>query len=474
MTRRYSVSPEKRALIVRLLKEHDGAVSTVAELTQSAHRTVRIIRDQEGIPPRQSGLNRLQLDPAIEAAIIADLSVAGRSEGDELIAARYGLKSKSTVTRIRRRLGIEGLPQGSASPALDATEATRERIAQRDEVSRLKAEIKRLHREELSDAAIKEILGRVRDAPVERPEWLVAPPKPGKKATEVPMTIWSDWHLPEVVSLSETAGINEYNPEIAERRIRALVTNIIHLCREHHSANYPGIVVNLLGDFVSGGIHPELAKTDAEEVIPAALRCRDILVWALEEMASAFGRVYVPCAAGNHGRTTQKPEYKGYVYKNFDWLIYQLLARHFEGRKTVVIDVPDTNEVHYRVFGHRYFAVHGDQLGVKGGDGIIGVLGPVARGEVKVGKQQAAIGRDYDVLLMGHWHQQLWLPRVVVSNTLKGYDEYAGKALRAVPTEPSQPLWFVHPSRRKTSHWDVTVEEPRKVDSEPWVSFPKR
>ncbi len=231
------------------------------------------------------------------------------------------------------------------------------------------------------------------------------------------------------------------------------------------------LVVNLLGDFVSGGLHPELAKTDAEEVLPTVLRCVDLLVWGLRQIADAFGQVYVPCASGNHGRATQKPEFKRYIYKNFDWLIYQLVARAFEGDRRLVFDIPDTNEVHYRVFGQRYLAMHGDMLGVKGGDGIIGSLGPIARGETKVGKQASALGLDYDVLVIGHWHQMIWLPRVIVSGTLKGWDEYARSALRAPPSPPCQPLWFVHPRRGITSRWEIRVDEPGDGAGEEWVSF---
>lgn len=460
------IAPELRVQIVAKLRAGEP-VSKIAETTGVTQQTIRRIRIKENIPGRKPGVTLSRVSAETEASILAALRSPDRA-GDEAIADAHGV-GRSVVKRIRMAAGIPVKATSKPRP-LDASDETRERIARDDEVKRLRSEIKRLHREALNDAAIKELLGRVRATPAEPPAWLVTPPKPGKKSTEVPVTIWSDWHVGEVVSRSETAGINEYSPEIAERRIRSLVTNTIHLCRDHHAAIYPGVVVNLLGDFVSGGLHPELAKTDAEEVIPSALRCRDLLIWGLEQLAAVFGRVYAPCAAGNHGRQTQKPEYKQYVYKNFDWMIYQLLARHFEGRKDIVVDVPDANEVHYRVLGQRYFAMHGDQLGVKGGDGIISSLGPIARGEVKVGKQAAALSRDYDVLLMGHWHQSFWLPRVIVAGSLKGWDEYSKNALRAAPQAPSQPLWFVNQKWGITSRWDVRVEAPEKKSDSSWVS----
>jgi hypothetical protein len=346
-------------------------------------------------------------------------------------------------------------------------------VALEDEVARLRVALKEAHRQALSDDAIREILGTFTAAPAEPPEWTMTPAKFARGHTpEVPVTIWSDWHVGEVVEASEVNGINSYNLSVCEARVRRLVDSTISLSRDHHTGNYPGIVVNLLGDFVSGGLHPELLKTDEEEIIPATLRARDILAAALARMADAFGRVYVPCAAGNHGRATPKPEFKRYVYKNFDWFIYQLLVRHFAGDRRFTFDIRPSNDVHYRVFNQRYLALHGDMLGVKGGDGIIGAIGPIMRGEVKKSRQSAVIGFEYDVLLMGHWHQPLNLPRAIVANTLKGWDEYARLQLGAPPTPPSQPLWFVHPARGRTAYWEVYVDQPPPAATE-WISVMK-
>ena len=75
------------------------------------------------------------------------------------------------------------------------------------------------------------------------------------------------------------------------------------------------------------------------------------------------------------------------------------------------------------------------------------------------------------MLVIGHWHQMIWLPRVIVAGTLKGWDEYARSALRAPPQAPSQPLWFVHPRRGITSKWEIKLDEPETAAGEEWVSF---
>jgi hypothetical protein len=343
-----------------------------------------------------------------------------------------------------------------------------------DQLRHARRSLRSAHRNAINDNAIREILGTLRMAPCKPPSWLLKAHKHRGGATpEVPMTSWADWHASEVVKRKALNGVNEYNIAIMDERVKRLVSRTIDLCKEYGPGSYPGIVINLVGDFVSGGLHPELLKTDELDVMPAALHVRDTLVWGLQKMADEFGQVYAPAAAGNHGRDTPKPEYKSYVYKNWDWLIYEMVKRALadRGDDRIKIDVRESNEVHYRVWDKRFLLMHGDMLGVKGGDGIIGAIGPIMRGEVKTRGYADSAGMAYDHLEIGHWHQELWLPRCTVANTLKGYCEYAKNALRAPISEPSQPLKFIHPHYGITSRWNIRVNaKETPVRASEWVS----
>lgn len=381
-------------------------------------------------------------------------------------------------TEVNNKLAEGGKPTlGQVHTESGSLATDRHILSLQGEIRLLKNALRAAHKEVLNMEAIKELIGIAISTEPEVPTWTIkSTAKSSKKNAAVPVTIWSDWHGGEVVSLTENNGLNEYNPAIMEKRVQRLVSSTINLCKNHGPGNYPGIVINLLGDFVSGGLHPELLKTDSEEIMPSALRVRDILIWAIDTMQDHFGKLYMPCISGNHGRLTQKPEYKRYVYKNADWLIYQMLLRHYQGAKNgknIVFKVPDSNEALYSVYGHRFFAMHGDMLGTSGGgEALIGSLGKIARGELKVGKQAGLSGLDYDTLLIGHFHQPLWLPRVVVANSLKGPDEYSKNVLRAVPTTPSQPLFFVTPEYGITSRWEVFVEDVKQYNQE-WIAWTK-
>jgi hypothetical protein len=396
----------------------------------------------------------------------------GPVPSQRLFADALGISKSTLQSAIKRLERDAGCEHDKPAPRPERPAEDERIISQlRDDVKSLKRERDEAFAAANDYDAIKQIIGGIAAAPVEPPAWLLEPPNKFR-SPHIPMMIWSDWHAGEVVSRSETNGMNEFNSAIMERRARTLVSKTIDLCQNHGPGQYPGVIVNLLGDFISGALHPELAKTDDKSSIESALHVRDILVWGITELAKVFPKLYIPCTAGNHGRNTHKPEFKRTVFQNFDWLIYQMLARHFENNKSIVFDISEANEVHYQVFGRRYLAMHGDMLGVKGGDGIIGSLGPIMRGELKVGRQHSAFGRDYDCLLMGHWHQQLWLPRVIVSNSLKGFDEYASRALRAPPSVPSQPLWFVNQRYGQVINCEVYLEEkPQNEHSTSWVTW---
>ena len=92
---------------------------------------------------------------------------------------------------------------------------------------------------------------------------------------------------------------------------------------------YPGIVAALGGDMISGNIHEELQTTNEINTMPTVLDLFGKLAPALKRLADVFGRVFVPCVSGNHGRDTKKIWAKDRNHTSFDWLLYCLLAKHF-------------------------------------------------------------------------------------------------------------------------------------------------
>lgn len=392
-------------------------------------------------------------------------------------AASVGMSRSGFHDRLRA-LDIAPSEQ-TVAPAQEEPSAFDKRlVALQDENTRLKAELKKAVRAELTAEKVRtEIFGVAEHSPTP-PNWLgVNLAERDHSGPGTPMVMWSDWHWAEVVRKNEVGGVNQFNLEIARSRVKRLVSKTIKLAFNHQVVGvngYPGIVVFLGGDMIGGEIHGELADTNELKTIPALWDLTNVIAAALKELADKFGRVFVSGVVGNHGRNTLKPRMKSRVHTSYEWLMYVMLERFFADDPRVRFFVPNDIDALIRVNGTRYLLTHGDSLGVKGGDGIIGALGPIMRGRIKVGNAQSQIGRDFDVMVIGHWHQYLPLPGVIVNGSLKGYDEYARTMLRAPFQVPIQAMWYDHPLVGITKHEPLYLENQRQLTPlDGWVSWVK-
>jgi hypothetical protein len=382
------------------------------------------------------------------------------------VAAKLGVSVRSVNTR---RRAIEArrnilLPVNDArSPAAAASAPISEH-----EALALRAQLAALKRDTLSEEFVKAKIFKLAAAQPAPPNWLMKAPKAGR-VTGVPTIFASDWHWGEVVDPGQINGVNEYNLAIAHERARKLIATSVSLLKgEIAKPNYPGVVFVLGGDMVSGDIHEELMATNEAEIMPTLIDLFGVLIWCIDTLAREFGKVFVPCVSGNHGRNTHKIRAKGRNYTSFDWLLYQFLAKHYEGDKRITFLIPDGPDAYYHVYGTKYLLTHGDQF--RGGDGVIGALGPIIRGDHRKRSRNGQIGMQYDCMLMGHWHQLIQLQRLIVNGSLKGYDEYAYSNNFGFE-RPRQALWITHPDHGITIAMPVYVDEERADAKQPWVSW---
>ena len=338
-------------------------------------------------------------------------------------------------------------------------------------IARLEAELKKANEQSADAAAIKAAVGVLGDrlSTLSPPAWVID--APAKDASPgVPTLFLSDLHWGEVVHPSQINGVNKYSLAIARERLNHTVQTAIHLLRIlDRDMHYPGIVVPLGGDMVSGNIHDELQATNELNTMPTVLDLYDHLVGAIKLLADTFGHVFLPCVSGNHGRDTRKTWAKDRNHTSFDWLLYQFLAKHFMDDKRVTFFIPDGPDAYYKVYGLRYLLTHGDQF--KAGDSIIGPIGPLTRGGQKKLARNQAVGQDFDVMIAGHWHQYIHLTRLIVNGSLKGYDEYAYAGNFGFE-RPTQALWMTHPTHGITYRMPVFCDEPKKGQKASWVSVP--
>lgn len=338
-------------------------------------------------------------------------------------------------------------------------------------IARLEAELRASNEQLGLEAAIKELLGNtaLRLDAIEAPAWTTAVPRKDS-SPGVPTLFLSDLHWGERVDPAQIGGVNTFNLDIAQRRLRHTVETAISLLRIlSPKMDYPGIVLPLGGDMISGNIHDELQATNELNTMPTVLDLYEHLCGAIKLLADTFGHVFLPCVSGNHGRDTKKIWSKDRNHTSFDWLLYQFLARHFAGDKRIAFYIPKGSDALYRVFNTRYLLTHGDQF--KAGDSIIGPIGPLFRGNQKKLARQTAVDQAYDVMIAGHWHSYIHVERMIINGSLKGYDEYAYQGNFGFEP-PRQALWVTHPRFGINWRMPVLCEAPKAATKTEWVSVP--
>lgn len=408
---------------------------------------------------RRPPASKIELQNAIDAVEI---------HGTVAEAARR-LKIPAETLRDRvRAAGRKGMKPGQ----VDNTPTwQQERQNLLDTITDLRRDLRSTLRETITAKKIRaEILG-LKEQPAKVPGWVINPSKLGSSG--VPVLLIGDVHDGEEVDFSQMNGVNEYNMEIMETRSQRLIETTTSLCMHHVvEPNYPGIVVVFLGDMVSGTIHEELRNTNEAPMGPILHHSFGVWAWALQQLADVFGRVFVVGVVGNHGRNSARPISKGQVFDNWDWILYGFLEKHFSNDSRLKFHIPNNSDAHFSVAGMRFMATHGDKLGTRGGDGIIGCIGPIVRGDTKAQAQAESIDLGYDVLLIGHWHNRFNFPNIIVNSCIKGFCEYARTELRAKYQEPTQTLFFVHPKTGIYSYWPILLEGGRERFGATWVSWP--
>ncbi len=295
------------------------------------------------------------------------------------------------------------------------------------------------------------------------PKWLVPPARKKAAHKAIPSLLLTDIHWGERIRPEEVGGVNAYDTQIAEQRIKQAAGGTIKLCRDYFSGlEYEGLSLMLGGDLLSGDIHEELRETNVEATTESVVGVLESLVAGIRVLSDFFGMVHIAAVVGNHGRTTKKPRSKNRSGDSFDGLVYQLVARELRTNPGITMQIATAADIHFPVYNTRYCLTHGDQF--KGGSGISGAMAPLLLGVHRKRRRDAESGNPWDVLVMGHFHTSYFLRDLIVGGSVVGYNEYA--YVNNLPVEePMSALWLntvehgittynpVHLSDRKAEGW---------------------
>lgn len=297
-----------------------------------------------------------------------------------------------------------------------------------------------------------------RQAPIAPPTWEVRP-QSGSEHVGLIVAQFTDWHLDEVVKPEEIFDLNAYNREIALMRLRRWAEKVITLPRDYFAGvKIEGLVIPSTGDILNGDIHAELKESNEDHLLASLLFWAEQVIAMLELLEREYdGRVSLHAVPGNHTRTTQKPVFKGRAKSNLEWLFWSIVRDRLVDRGSRVrVEVSNSMDLNVPIYGRNHLLTHGDQF--KGGSGISGAFAPLSLGTHRKSKRQMAAKMPMDLMVVGHLHQYIDIPGLIMGGSGVGYDEFAfGNNL---PPEPArQALWVTTPERGKTMAMPVELQD---------------
>lgn len=276
------------------------------------------------------------------------------------------------------------------------------------------------------------------------------------KAQATAVLCCSDWHVGELVDPGQVAGLNEYNPAIAKKRLERLAVGTGWVLDALAGGwQIRDLVLWLGGDIITGYLHDDQRESNSmsptEEMLFARERIIGIIRYLLDR---SIERIVVPCSFGNHGRTTHRPRCSTAAKNSYEWLLYQMLALEFAADPRVDFEVASGAHLYTEVYGRTIRWHHGDAVRYQGGVG--GVTIPLNKA---IARWDDARQADYTVI--GHFHQLTDLGHAVVNGSAIGYGAYSLQ-IGASPETPAQAFFLIDERWGKRLLTPIYLEDPNE------------
>ena len=394
--------------------------------------------------------------------------VAGKQRLASATAGRYlGLHRSTMAKRLtyaRMEYGLE--PNWNLyQETIKESDSTADPIVVRrlkDRLSQAESRAANAERDKINSEVIRENILGLSAMPVEPQSWL--PSKgPKRDQKEALILMISDVHMGELIDKDQMGGRNSFDKKICGKRLERLFQGVVKMGTTHWSGPPPGVIYVILGgDLISGEIHEELAKSNDLLAIPAVKELATFLISGLELLLKSFAcEVRVVAIPGNHGRTTKKPESKGFVVNSYDTLVAWLVERWFAAKETkrISFSAPASGDALINICGWNFLFTHGDRIGSRGGMGMVGPVATIARGMQRVIQDYAAEQIVVDYVIVGHFHTSCELEQGFANGCLSGPSEYS-RSGRMRSSPPSQWLLSVHPIHGVARRWKILVGDP--------------
>ena len=278
----------------------------------------------------------------------------------------------------------------------------------------------------------------------------------------------SDWHIEEEVRPETVSAMNFYNLEESKRRAEKFFSTLVYLVElEKKNTKINHLVLGLLGDFISGDIHPDIDKSALLQSSHAIVRCQEYIISGITHiLKNSKLNITAICHTGNHGRKDKEQMIANEAGNSLEYLMYHMLKNYFRDEPRVNFIIPEGYHSYLDVYGTTLRFHHGHNFRYNGGVGgpSISINKKIAQWNktrdarnapffeaIRSKIQEFNIARPADIDCFGHFHQFLDGGNFIMNGSMIGYNPYA-ISIGASYEPPKQALFFVH---SKYGHYDT-------------------
>lgn len=271
----------------------------------------------------------------------------------------------------------------------------------------------------------------------------ILPKTSSGKSESVATLVWSDWHIEETVLPEQVSNKNEYNLKIADARfLRLLHGGMAWWKIASRDTAIKTIVLALLGDFITGSIHEDLAEGNSLAPADAIHKSYSMIVSGIRFMLENIPKdvsFVIPCHSGNHGRMTKKQRIATEAGNSLEYFMYLMLQDYFQDEKRIKFIVQPGYHSYVRCFEGAYNIRfhHGHQMSYQGGVGGISIS--VNKAIAQWNKSVSDISLD----VFGHFHTRFDGGAFISNGSLIGMTAY-GVSIKAGWEPPSQTFFLVN------------------------------
>jgi hypothetical protein len=260
----------------------------------------------------------------------------------------------------------------------------------------------------------------------------------------------SDGHFGKMIVPSTVNGLNEYNPDIAKKRMQKCAENTIKLIKkEREDVKIDNLVLILGGDFLENSqLHNHSEMTTSMSPMEETLFSRDVLHKYIRTVCEYgnFKKIAIACTRGNHSRITHRMVASVDYRMNYETILYSILKDDFS-REKIEWTIPDSEVAEVEVYDKMIRIVHGHQIKFQGGVG--GLTVPLNKYVMRMDQIKKAF---YNFV---HHYHNLSYPtvRTTVNGSIVGYDPYA-MSIGCTYEPPMQSFQLLD------SKWGMTIKAP--------------